>query len=45
MGGEQAAKTMSQVLRDGAARKGIEVDEDQVAQQEAYAIVGFEIQE
>ncbi|MDU8929231.1 carboxyl transferase domain-containing protein [Alisedimentitalea sp. MJ-SS2] len=35
MGGEQAARTMSTVARAGAARKGIEVDEDRLAKQEA----------
>ncbi len=35
MGGEQAAKTMSEVFRAGAARKGVEVDEKHLAQQEA----------
>ncbi|SFL01260.1 acyl-CoA carboxylase subunit beta [Shimia haliotis] len=35
MGGAQAAKTMSLVARAGAARKGVEIDEDRVAQQEA----------
>ncbi|MCP4818834.1 MAG: acyl-CoA carboxylase subunit beta [Shimia sp.] len=40
MGGAQAAKTMSLVARAGAARKGVEVDEDRMAQQEA-AIQGI----
>lgn len=38
MGGEQAARTMSEVLRAGAARKGAEVDEERVAAQEARVI-------
>ena len=38
MGGEQAARTMSEVLRAGAARKGVAVDEDRVAAQEARVI-------
>lgn len=40
MGGAQAAKTMSLVARAGAARKGVDVDEDRMAQQEA-AIQGI----
>lgn len=40
MGGAQAAKTMSLVARAGAVRKGVEVDEDRMAQQEA-AIQGI----
>jgi hypothetical protein len=35
MGGEQAAKTMSEVFRAGAARKGRDVDEAMLAAQEA----------
>lgn len=35
MGGAQAAKTMSMVARAGAARKGIDVDEVRLGQQEA----------
>lgn len=35
MGGAQAAKTMSLVARAAAARKGVEVDETRMAQQEA----------
>mgnify|MGYP000040049215 CR=1 FL=1 len=38
MGGEQAARTMSEVFRASAARKGNEVDEDMLAQQEARVI-------
>jgi geranyl-CoA carboxylase beta subunit len=34
MGGAQAAKTMSHVARAGATRKGVEVDEARIAQQE-----------
>ncbi|WP_270725046.1 acyl-CoA carboxylase subunit beta [Shimia sp. Alg240-R146] len=40
MGGAQAAKTMSLVARAGAARKGIDLDEDRMAQQET-AIQGL----
>ncbi len=40
MGGAQAAKTMSLVARAGAARKGVDVGEDRMAQQEA-AIQGL----
>lgn len=40
MGGAQAAKTMSLVARAGAARKGVEVDEARMVQQEA-AIQGL----
>lgn len=35
MGGEQAARTMSVVARAGAARRGVEPDEDRLARQEA----------
>ena len=38
MGGEQAARTMSEVFRAGAARKGREVDEDRLSAQEARVI-------
>ncbi|MEM7360229.1 MAG: carboxyl transferase domain-containing protein [Pseudomonadota bacterium] len=38
MGGEQAAKTMTEVFRASAARKGIEVDEEQIAKQEAMVV-------
>lgn len=44
MGGEQAAKTMSQVFRDGAARKGIEVDEAELREQEARVIEHYDRQ-
>ncbi len=44
MGGEQAAKTMSQVARAGAARRGIEVDEVQIAAQEAKVISHYDKQ-
>ena len=40
MGGAQAAKTMSHVARAGATRKGVEVEEVRIAQQEA-AIQGL----
>lgn len=38
MGGEQAAKTMSEVFRAGAARKGRDVDEDMLKSQEDRVI-------
>ncbi|MFZ3209609.1 MAG: carboxyl transferase domain-containing protein [Geobacteraceae bacterium] len=44
MGGEQAAKTMSEVFRSGAARKGIEVDEAILAAQEARVIAHYDRQ-
>lgn len=44
MGGEQAAKTMSEVFRAGAARKGREVDEDMLAAQEARVISHYDKQ-
>jgi geranyl-CoA carboxylase beta subunit len=44
MGGEQAAKTMSEVFRAGAARKGIEVDEEQIAAQEAAVVAHYDRQ-
>lgn len=44
MGGEQAAKTMSEVMRAGAARKGIEIPEDQIAAQEARVIAHYDRQ-
>jgi geranyl-CoA carboxylase beta subunit len=44
MGGEQAAKTMSEVARAGAARRGIEVDEQQIAAQEATVIAHYDRQ-
>jgi len=44
MGGEQAAKTMSEVFRAGARRKGIEVDEEQIAAQEAMVIAHYDKQ-
>ena len=40
MGGAQAAKTMSTVARVGAARKGMDLDQDRLARQEA-AITGL----
>ncbi|MBN7797938.1 acyl-CoA carboxylase subunit beta [Parahaliea mediterranea] len=39
MGGEQAANTMSEVLRAGAARKGVEVDEAELKARE-QAVIG-----
>ncbi|MEE4278685.1 MAG: acyl-CoA carboxylase subunit beta [Halieaceae bacterium] len=44
MGGEQAAKTMSEVFRAGAARKGLEVDEAMLAEQEARVIAHYDRQ-
>jgi hypothetical protein len=44
MGGEQAAKTMSEVFRAGAARKGREVDEAMLAEQEARVIAHYDRQ-
>jgi len=44
MGGEQAAKTMSEVFRAGAARKGVAVDEAQLQQQEAAVIEHYDKQ-
>lgn len=44
MGGEQAAGTMSEVLRAGAARKGIEVDEAQLRAREQTVIDHYDRQ-
>ncbi len=44
MGGEQAAKTMSQVARAGAARRGTPVDEEQLTAQEAKVIAHYDRQ-
>jgi geranyl-CoA carboxylase beta subunit len=44
MGGEQAARTMSEVFRAGAARKGLEVDEDMLAAREATVIAHYDRQ-
>jgi geranyl-CoA carboxylase beta subunit len=44
MGGEQAAKTMSEVFRAGAARKGQDVDEAMIAEQEARVIAHYDRQ-
>jgi geranyl-CoA carboxylase beta subunit len=44
MGGEQAAKTMSQVFREGAARKGQEVDEAMLEEQEQRVIAHYDRQ-
>ncbi|MFN2169126.1 MAG: acyl-CoA carboxylase subunit beta, partial [Anaerolineae bacterium] len=44
MGGEQAANTMSEVLRAGAARKGIEVDEAQLHAREQAVIAHYDRQ-
>ncbi|WP_298442141.1 carboxyl transferase domain-containing protein [uncultured Ferrimonas sp.] len=44
MGGESAAKTMSQLARDGAARKGVAIDEARLAAQEAQICAHFDKQ-
>lgn len=44
MGGESAAKTMSQVMLAGARRKGIEVDPEQIAAQEQMIIAHYDRQ-
>jgi len=44
MGGEQAAKTMSEVARAGAARRGIDIDEEQLAAQENTVIAHYDKQ-
>ncbi len=44
MGGEQAAKTMSEVFRAGAARKGREVDEPMLQAQEEKVIAHYDRQ-
>ncbi|PID55104.1 MAG: acetyl-CoA carboxylase carboxyltransferase subunit [Gammaproteobacteria bacterium] len=44
MGGESAAKTMSQVMLAGAKRKGIEVDPAQIAAQEAQIVAHYDKQ-
>jgi len=44
MGGEQAAKTMDQVARVGAKRRGMEINEDQLAAQRAYITDHFDKQ-
>lgn len=44
MGGEQAAKTMSEVFRAGAARKGREVDEAMLSAQEERVIAHYDRQ-
>ncbi len=44
MGGEQAAKTMSQVFRESAARKDQEVDEDMLAEQETRVVSHYDRQ-
>ena len=42
MGGEQAARTMSQVMQAGAARKGVTLDDAQMKMQEAMLIQHFD---
>ena len=44
MGGEQAAKTMSMVIRGGAAARNKPVDEEALAKQEAYLKNHFDSQ-
>ena len=44
MGGESAAKTMSQVMLAGARRKGIEVPPEVVLEQEAKIVAHFDKQ-
>ncbi len=44
MGGEQAAGTMEQVARVGAKRRGIELDEDALAQQRGAVIAHYDRQ-
>lgn len=44
MGGEQAAKTMSEVARGKAAATGSEIDEETLAQQEAFITNMFDSQ-
>jgi len=45
MAGQSAAKTMSEVARSGAARKGVEIPEEQLAAQEAAIQAHFDAQE
>ena len=45
MSGQSAATTMSEVAKVGAARKGISIDEEQLAQQEAAIQAHFDAQE
>ena len=45
MGGQQAARTMTQVAEVAAARKGIPVDADQIAKQEETITSHFSHQE
>ena len=45
MGGQQAARTMSQVAEVAAARKGLEVDTEQLKQQETAIMAHFGKQE
>jgi geranyl-CoA carboxylase beta subunit len=42
MGGEQAARTMTQVMQSGAARKGVTLDAAQMKAQEAMLIQHFD---
>ena len=44
MGGEQAAKTMSEVFRASALKRGIDVDEEQIRQQEERVIKHYDRQ-
>ena len=45
MAGQSAATTMSEVAKAGAARKGIEIEAEQLAQQEAAIRAHFDAQE
>lgn len=44
MGGEQAAKTMTQVMTEGAKRKGIEISQEALSKQEEDLIAHFDAQ-
>lgn len=44
MGGEQAARTMEQVMRGASARRGVEVDEEMLAAQSAKLTEHFDAQ-
>ena len=44
MGGEQAAKTMSMVMLEGAKRKGIEIPQETISKQEEQLISHFDSQ-
>ncbi len=44
MGGEQAAKTMTQVMTEGAKRKGVEISQEALSKQEEDLIAHFDAQ-